>query len=203
MGFPASVALERCSKRLRRILGRDKRHRCDEWLLRGGIDSAAERAEVVAELRSIADGTAPPNLRILFVYTDQGCKRLRVEPYRRLSVALRWLAHISLDPEEGNYIAECLPIGWKWLPKKVDALPLLHCWHRARLASARHAVQAPPARRSVQPRRSILAGAERARVAPPLVLLCAQPGWTPRLRQLGGEYDPQRGRRHVRGIDQV
>lgn len=115
LSFSASVALERCSKRLRGLLLRDKRERCDKWLVRDvlGIDDVVKCKRILEQLATMAEGAGA---QVYKFSTSEVAASNLVESKSSLQEAvvcfaehelsaedMETLDHLELTPFEGGY----------------------------------------------------------------------------------------------------
>lgn len=99
LSFSASVALERCNKRLRAILMRNKRARCDAWLVRDVLGFSKDAClPVLAELASV--GKAEGNLRVFYFSSAEGGDPAFLQEAASLAAAVVALAERDLSTEK-------------------------------------------------------------------------------------------------------
>lgn len=99
LSFSASVALERCNKRLRGVLLRNKRTRCNTWLVRDVLGISEDAcAPVLAELASV--GKAEGSMGVFYFSSAEGGDPAFLEETSTLAEAVVALAERELSTKK-------------------------------------------------------------------------------------------------------
>lgn len=116
LSFAASVALERCSKRLQRVLGRTKRERCDAWLLRDVL--RIKEAKIEEALALLAKAARREDGIEVFHFSSWGYTGEHVAPRASLQDTLLTFIEAELNLETDGDPEHLANTRWKkgyWL----------------------------------------------------------------------------------------